>query len=555
MMNANTFFHIYCSIPLKALVAYRLHVGSFTGEANDIDERSRGTFLGVIEKIPHLLSLGVNAVFIQPLLTWDESRGCYYPISFFSVMGCYGPGGDSISASLAFKELVKELHRNGIEVILDVVYSHTAENGDDKPKLMSFRGIDNATYYICDQFGAVAKSEFGTDNSFNCNHPIAQNLIMDSLQYLVDEFHVDGFCFVNAACLVTGPHGQELSRPVLVEAITFDPVLASTKLIADSCSPFNGIWKDTAFPHWRRWCQWNMQYKTDVRRFLRGEPGQLSSFATRLCGSGDMFGDGRGAPYSINHITAPYGLTLTDLVTYSDLEGEISEYSWNSGHEGPVDDPVVIETRVKQVRNFLMTLFLSQGVPVLNMGDEYGATKEGMFDVDSSTCFQWDAVESEYGKQTIHLIASLVKLRTRRDDLLQGLGTLTWHGIQPEQPLWESEESNVLAVSLHSNPGQQKPKQTFGDLYFAYNPHAIPIPITLPEPPKGMIWVRIADTSLTFPDNFPTEGKPVIVDQDGPSPISVYELQPHSSVILEAHVGTLPAKPIHSPAQRRSKDI
>ncbi|KAG0562914.1 hypothetical protein KC19_9G182500 [Ceratodon purpureus] len=529
-------------ISLEALVAYRLHVGAFTSEAEDVENVSRGTFLGVLKKVPHLRRLGVNAVILQPVFAWDEGKGCYYPISFFSVMGCYGSSDNSLSASLALKSLVKELHQNGIEVILDVVYSHTAEGGDDGPKAMSFRGIDNATYYICDKFGVVAKSEYGTDNCFNCNHPTVQKLIMDSLQYIVDEFHIDGFCFQNAACLITGPHGQELSRPVLVESISFDSVLANVKVIADMCSPINGVSKDVTFPHWKRWCEWNTQFKIDVRRFLRGEPDQLSRFATRLCGSGDLFADGRGTQYSFNHVTAPYGLTLTDLVSYSDVEGEISEYSWNCGHEGAVSDPLVIETRVKQVRNFLTTLFLSQGVPVLNMGDEYGNTKEGILDIDNSTYFQWEALESEFAKQTIHLIGSLVALRARRKDLLQTRGflelkMLTWHGIRPEEPLWESSEINILAVSLQSGAVQQSTSETFGDLYIAYNPHPVLILVTLPEAPSDMIWIRVADSSLPFPDSFPEEGKPLQIKTDPSSLKPVYKLQPYSSLILEACPG------------------
>lgn len=534
----------FCSrIPLETLVAYRLHVGTFTGEAENVDETSRGTFLGVLEKIPYLRSLGVNAVILQPIFAWDESKGCYYPISFFSVMSCYGSSGDSRSASFALKKLVKELHRNGIEVILDVVYSHTAENGDDGPKPTSFRGIDNATYYICDKFGVVAKSDYGTENSFNCNHPTVQKLIMDSLQYIVDEFHIDGFCFKNAACLITGPHGQGLSRPMLVESISFDSVLANVKLIADLCSPINGVWKDVTFPHWKRWCEWNTQYKIDVRRFLRGEPDQLSSFATRLCGSGDLFADGRGTQYSLNHITSPYGFTLTDLVSYSDEEGDISEYSWNCGHEGPTDDPLVIEIRVKQVRNFLTTLFLSQGVPVLNMGDEYGNTKEGVLDVDNSTCFQWEAMDSEFGKQITHLIRSLLALRIRRSDLLQVRGfldlkRLTWHGLKPEQPLWECTESNILAVSLQSDIMQPNANKSLGDLYIAYNPHPVSMMVTVPDAPADMIWLRIADTSLPFPDNFLVEGQPLQIEVDASS--YVYDLHPYSSVILEARAGAGP---------------
>ncbi|OAE34796.1 hypothetical protein AXG93_2528s1620 [Marchantia polymorpha subsp. ruderalis] len=488
----------YPRIPLERLVVYKLNVASFTSdESSGLEESVRGTFEGIARKVQHLVDLGVNAVILESVFEHDDCR--LNPISFFAPAARYG-SGDCLSASTSLKKMVKELHSHGIEVILDVVYSHTAEGGDDTPKNISFRGIDNSTFYILDGFGKVVASEFGTSNAFNCNHPVVQRMIVDSLRHWVEEYHVDGFVFVNGSALVTGPHGQQLSRPVLVEAISFDPVLASTKLIVDTFSPFTRSSKSLPFPHWRRWCELNSLFRNDARRFLRGDIGELSSFATRLCGSGDIFANGRGPSYSMNFVTGPYGFTLADLVSFSESSGSSTEFSWNCGAEGPTEDPLVLETRVKQVRNFIMALLLSEGVPVFNMGDEYGHSKGGQIDLEES---------SFLGARFIA-------------DKQEGVGGLE-----------------------------------VADLFIAFNPHGDAVLATFPECSTGMTWYRIADTSLPHPDDFVLEGVPINT-QISTSLGGTYEVQPYSSVLFEARQRSIMPKgrsTLKFPAAAPSKQL
>ncbi|KAL3693914.1 hypothetical protein R1sor_007565 [Riccia sorocarpa] len=522
----------YPRIPLEELVMYKLNVASFTSdESSGLEEAVRGTFEGVAQKVQHLLSLGVNAVVLEPVFEHEDCRRS--PLSFFAPAACYG-SGDSFSASLSLKKMVKELHKHGIEVILDVVYSHTAEGGDDAPRNISFRGVDNSIFYILDGFGKVVPSELGTPNAFNCNHPFVQRLIVDSLRHWVEEYHVDGFVFVNGEALITGPHGQQLSRPVLVEAISFDPVLASSKLIVDNLSPFTRLEKSLAFPHWKRWCEWNTSFRNDTRRFLRGEAGFLSRFATRLCGSGDIFASGRGPSYSMNYVTSSCGFTLADLVSFSESDGASSEFSWNCGAEGPTEDPFVLESRVKQVRNFIMAIFLSEGIPVLNMGDEYGHSKGGQITLDESLSqFFWSYLESDFGKQITRLIKSLVDLRGRRKDLFQRThyaapGSVTWHGADSQEPQWDAQTCCFLAARLFAGTQECAGGQDVADLYIAFNPQGDAVLATLPECAKGMAWYRVADTSLPYPDDFVPDGVQITS-----SVVGTYEVQSYSSVILE----------------------
>eukprot|EP00250_Pteridium_aquilinum_P016538 c23149_g1_i1 orf=170-2869(+) len=526
---------VHVDIPLEEVVAYRLNVTKFTADkSSGLEDNVLGTFDGLQDKIYHFKSLGVNSIILEPIFFSQKKKNSFYPLSFFAPMDCFGPAKTSASSSLSLKRAIKELHNNQIEVLLDVVYTHTGENNDEAPETISFRGIDNATYYILDQNGRVSGSELGAENCFSCNHPVVQTMILDSLRHWVVEYHIDGFCFVNASALTKGPHGEELSRPLLVEAISFDPVLSRRKLFADTTSPFTRNSKDFTFPHWKRWCLWNNKYQEDVRRFIRGDKQQLSSFATRLCGSGDIVADGRGPCYSLNHVTSPYGLTLVDLVSYSaNIEAD-SEQSWNCGEEGRTINQSVLTIRVKQVRNFLMCLFLSQGIPILNMGDEYGLSKGGSLSIDQRRDFKWDALKLEFGKQIAHLIASLSAFRARRKDLFQRkdfvkLEHIQWHGVEINKPKWKSAESSFIAASLLSE------KANMGGIYIGFNSGDAPVVASLPKPSAGLTWHQIADTSLPYPQNFQETGVPLILTKgEASAPIKTYEVQSYSSILLEA---------------------
>lgn len=518
-------------LPLESLVIYRLNVELFTSDkSSGLQADFQGTFLGLIHKIYHLKNLGVNAVMLEPIFAFDRRQGAFYPYNFFAPMDTYGPLGNGISASTSLKEMVKSFHENGIEVILEVVYTHTAEKDDTAPETISFRGIDNTSYYMLDKNNEDAAA----DSSFNCNNPIAQKLILDSLRHWVNEYHVDGFSFTNSQSLVKGPHGENLSRPPLIEAISFDPILSKTKIIADPCLPFIVPNKEIRFPHWKRWAEMNLMFQDDVRKFLRGDKDQLSNFATRLCGSGDLFTDGRGPCFSLNYITRNFGLSLVDLVSFSDTHAS-TELSWNCGEEGPTNSCLILERRLKQIRNFLFILLVSLGVPVLNMGDEYGQTKGGSTYLNDRKPFDWDALKTEFGVQTTHFIGFLNSFRVRRSDLLQRksflkIENLNWHGHRPNQPQWEDPSSSFIAVSIKPEERQSEVRSTW-DLYIGFNSQQSSEKVTLPQLADGILWHRLVDTSLPFPKTFSREATSMDLP---PIRFTTYEIKPHSCVLFEA---------------------
>eukprot|EP00850_Spirogloea_muscicola_P006941 SM000034S12695 [mRNA] locus=s34:192552:199976:- [translate_table: standard] len=533
-------------LPMQKLSVYDMNVRGFTiDESSRVDEELRGTFAGVIEKIEHLLNLGVNAVLLQPIAAFDENQGFNFPISFFAPDPSFGPQGSGLAASFWLKAMVKELHKHGIEVFMNVLYSHTAERSDENPLTVSFRGIDSSVYYIIDQHGGLAVPEYGAGCEFNCNHPAVQKMIVDSLRHWVEEYHIDGFSFPNAVALTTGPHGQEVSRPLLVEAMSFDPVLADVKLIADPSSPPTGQVKDMTFPHWGRWSEWNVDFKDDVRRWMRGEFGQLSRLAATLVGSVDVLANGRGPHHAFNRITASYGFSLADLVSFSSE----SEISWNSGEEGPSDNFMVMETRVRQVKNFLFCLLMAQGVPVVSMGDEYGHTKGGStLPEDTDSCFRWDALDSDFGRHVTRFISCLSAFRKRRQALLQRRDFLppnrvTWHGLTPLQPAWDSPDSCFLGFEIQSAPSSnasRKPRPAViadpdkGNLYIAFNAHHYPVTITLPEASDGMGWFRVVDTSLNSPHDYDLGGTEIHPAEEGLE--CKYDLQSYGALLLEARI-------------------
>ncbi|GJP31200.1 hypothetical protein CLOM_g9886 [Closterium sp. NIES-68] len=540
------------NIPPEQLVVYRLNVAAFTADdSSGVSEAGQGTFLGVLEKVDHLLALGVNAVLLQPISAFDETQGPYYPINFFAPMPSYGPND-------TLKLLVRELHARGIEVHLEAVVSHTAEGSDDTPKPISFRGVDNRAYYINDAFGKQVMPEYGAPNAFNCNSPVALSLILDAVHHWVEEYHIDGFSFVNSSALTTGPHAQPLSRPPLVEALAFDPLLAQVKLVADAAMPLLSSQKAFSFPHWKRWQEMNSAFCFDIRRFVSGQPGQISGLATRLCGSGDLFSSGRGPAFAFNYVTAFQGLTLADLVSYS-VE---SEASWNCGVEGVSDDEGVMRTRLKQVRNYLAVLFLSLGVPVLTAGDEYGHSKAAELAADySESPFLWSTLQSDLGAQLTRFIGSLANFRRRRTLLLQRKDfffgeDILWHGAFPNQPEWDNPNCCFLACTIQSAGIESSakeaaeeagvplttaapavaPAEAVGDLYFAFNAHGTEMIVELPAPPVGMMWHLVVDTAKDYPADIteiPAQGVPPSIAA-ATRVSSPYCMEPFSVIALEA---------------------
>ncbi|GMH28994.1 hypothetical protein Nepgr_030837 [Nepenthes gracilis] len=506
-------------LPMEKLLVYRLNIMRFTEDkSSNLPADVAGTFSGVSEKLQHFKDLGFNALLLEPIFPFDDKKGPYFPFHFFSPVNLYGPSGSSVLAIKSMKEMIKRMHENGIEVYLEVVFTHTDEDGP-------LQQIDYSSYCYAD--GVVFQ---GPGDALNCNYPNVQQFILESLRYWVTEFHIDGFCFMNALYLLRGFHGEYLSRPPLVEAIAFDPVLSETKIIADSWDPHNFVSKGIHFPHWKRWAEINSSFCVDVRSFVRGE-GMLSNLATRFCGSGDVFSDGRGPAFSFNFITRNFGLSLVDLVSFSSSE-YASELSWNCGEEGPTNRKVVLERRIKQIRNFLLILFVSLGVPIFNMGDECGLSSGGSLAYSDRKPLNWNALSTAFGHQTTQFISFLSALRKRRCDLLEKRNFMSpeiikWHGSDLLPPRWDDPSAKFLAMTLHAESLEVQPR---GDLYIAFNAAGHSENVCLPSLPEEMEWVRLVDTALPFPGFFSSNGDPVLGQM---SELVTYEMKSYSCVIFE----------------------
>ncbi len=383
--------------PLSETIIYEAHLRGFTANPNS-QTTLPGTYRAFREKIPYLRKLGVTAVEFLPIQEFNEME--YFQENMkrkdlrnfwgYSTLAFFAPNGRYAAATYGqqvkeFKNLVMALHRADIEVILDVVFNHTAEGGDGGPTY-SLRGIDNSIYYMMNGGGAHYLNYSGCGNTMNSNHPVVRDFILNCLRYWVLHMHVDGFRFDLASILTRGTDGELLPEPPIVEHIAEDPVLRHTKIIAEAWDAA-GTYQVGSFPS-ERWSEWNGRYRDDVRRFWLGERGTLGAFATRICGSADLYQKNGQSPLkSINFITSHDGFTLADLVAYTkkhnetngedNRDGDNQNYGQNFGVEGPTDDEKILALRRRQQKNFLATLFLSQGVPMLVAGDEFGRTQQG----------------------------------------------------------------------------------------------------------------------------------------------------------------------------------
>ncbi|XP_068641390.1 isoamylase 3, chloroplastic isoform X2 [Aristolochia californica] len=535
------------NIPEKDLVVYEMNVRAFTAdESSGVDPEKRGSYLGVIEKIPHLLELGINAVELLPIFEFDEFEFQRFPnprdhlintwgystINFFAPMSRYASaGGGPVAASQEFKEMVKALHGAGIEVILDVVYNHTNEADDEHPYITSFRGIDNKVYYMLDLHNPVQLLNFsGCGNTLNCNHPVVMELILDSLRHWVTEYHVDGFRFDLASVLCRGTNGSPLSSPPLIKAIAKDDVLSSCKIISEPWD-CGGLYLVGKFPNWDRWAEWNGKYRDDVRKFIKGDLGMKGSFATRLAGSSDLYQVNKRKPYhSINFVIAHDGFTLYDLVAYNfkhnDANGEggrdgsNDNFSWNCGVEGESSDPYICALRSRQMKNFHLALMISQGTPMMLMGDEYGHTRYGnnnSYGHDTAiNHFQWKQLESKKNSH-FRFFSEVIKFRHQHPALGQDKflkeGDITWH-----ESNWENYDSRFLAFTLHDRDHR--------DLYLAFNAHDYFVETVVPSLTHKRQWYRVVDTNLPSPDDFVPGGVSGVKD--------TYNVAPFSSILLEA---------------------
>jgi glycogen operon protein len=392
--------------PSSQTIVYEMHVAGFTRHSSSgVAEERRGTFAGLIEKIPYLQQLGVTAVELLPVFQFD-TQDCppgrvnywgYAPVSFFSPHQAFSSCHDPLGPVDEFRDMVKVLHRAGIEVILDVVFNHTAE-GDQRGPTLSFRGLDNSIYYILEQDRSYYSNYTGCGNTLNANNPIVRRMIVDSLRYWVEEMHMDGFRFDLASILTRDASGHVLANPPVLWDIESDPILAGTKMIAEAWDAA-GLYQVGGFVG-DSWKEWNGRFRDDARSFFRGEDGSVARFVDRLLGSPEIYGHEEREPeQSVNFVTCHDGFTLNDLVSYdqkhneangeNNRDGADDNRSWNCGAEGPTDDPEVEKLRNRQVKNFLTVTMLSLGMPMILMGDEVRHTQAG------NNNAYWEALDFE----------------------------------------------------------------------------------------------------------------------------------------------------------------
>ena len=543
-------------VPLKRppaqTIIYEMHVRGFTRHPNsDVAPEIRGTYRGLIEKIPYLQQLGITAVELLPVFQYD-AQDCppglvnywgYQPIAFFAPHRAYSSRQDPMGPSDEFRDMVKALHRAGIEVILDVVFNHSAEGGEDGPT-MCFRGIDNSAYYLLDPNDPSRYLDFsGCGNTLNTNHPTVRRLIEDSLRYWVQEMHVDGFRFDLAAVLSRDSDGHMMANPPLLWDIESDPVLAGIKVIAEAWDAA-GLYQVGSFVG-DSWKEWNGRFRDDIRSFFRGDNGFVQSFADRILGSLAIYGHkNREAEECVNFVTCHDGFTLNDLVSYNtkhnegngenNRDGADDNRSWNHGVEGPSDDPSIEKLRSRQVKNMLAVTLLSLGLPMIMMGDEVRRTQHGNNNGychdDETTWFDWTLLDKyqDVYQFTQRLIARRL-LRDTNPDLqrftlnqILNAGFIEWHGVKINQPDW-SDTSHTIAFSAHSTRHNHRH-------HFIFNAYWEPLDFDLPPVAGGdqHPWRRLIDTSFDSPED-------VVSHQDSqPVPGLTYRAGPRSVVLLWA---------------------
>ena len=541
-------------IPQRDLVIYEMHVRSFTQHSSS-GVRYKGTFAGIIEKIPYLKELGVNCIELMPVFEFDEFEharevngrklvnywgystvGFFAPKAGYAVSAPYGMEADEL------KNMIRQLHKNGIEVILDVVFNHTAEGNENGPYI-SFRGIDNRTYYLLTPEGYYHNFS-GCGNTMNCNHPVVRNFVLDCLRYWVSAYHVDGFRFDLASIMSRDEDGTPMMDPPLLDLIAHDAVLGRSILIAEAWDA-GGLYQVGTFPSWKRWSEWNGKYRDCVRRFIKGDAGCAPELYERIGGSEDLY-RGRSANASVNFITCHDGFTLYDLVSYNEKhnedngednrDGTNDNDSWNCGAEGETRDPEINALRFRQMKNMLTILFTSRGIPMLLSGDEFANTQFGN---NNAYCQDNEISWLNWNGRTRHpelfdyvrrLIAFRkahpVLRRSRFDTGYNGTGypELSFHGTKP----WELDRSAPTLTFAYLYAEDHEKYNTEKDcfIYTAVNAHWEPHTFELPVIPAGMQW-HLAFDSSGFSEEAGQE--PVNRRQDA------VELGARSSVVLVAY--------------------
>lgn len=548
-------------LPVPELVIYELHVRGFTRHPSS-GVAHPGTFDGLREKIPYLRDLGINCVELMPVFEFDEHENFrfnpatgeplhnywgYSTLAFRAPKAGFAARAESGHEVDELKDLVKAFHAAGIQVILDVVFNHTAEGAAAGP-VISFRGLDNHTYYLLAPNGDYLNFS-GCGNTLDCNNPVVRDFVLDCLRYWAAEYHIDGFRFDLASVLGRDSRGHPLPNPPLLESIAYDPVLAHCELIAEAWDA-GGLYQVGNFPSYGRWMEWNGKFRDAARRFLRGDDNSVGEMVQRILGSPDLYREsGRTPSASVNFITCHDGFTLADLFSYREKrnlengednqDGGNDNHSWNCGAEGPTDDPRVNALRRRCAKNAVALLLVSQGVPMLSMGDEMGRTQRGN---NNPYChdtawnwLDWGLLEAHDGlhrftKTLVAFRRSHTSLHrsdwfTGEDCIGSGYPDISWHGVEPGRPDW-GERSHSLAFMIcgqhdHALGG---PGEFF---YAAFNMHADELVFQLPALPTRWRWHLLADTAQESPgDIHPPAEAPALDDQ------SRCRLLPHSTVLL-----------------------
>jgi isoamylase len=540
--------------PSARTIVYEMHVRGFTRHpSSGVPEKKRGTFAGLIEKIPYLQELGITAVELLPVFQFDAqdvpaglvNYWGYQPVSYFAPHQAYSSRQDALGPVDEFRDMVKALHRASIEVILDVVFNHTSE-GDHTGPTLSFRGLDNSIYYILQQDRSRYADYSGCGNTLNANHPVVRRMIVDSIRYWVDQMHVDGFRFDLASILARDPSGQVMSNPPVLWDIESDPSLAGTKMIAEAWDAA-GLYQVGSFIG-DSWKEWNGRFRDDARSFFRGDTCSVLPFADRMLGSPEVYAHKEREPeQSINFVTCHDGFTLNDLVSYdrkhneanndNNRDGADDNRSWNCGVEGPTDDPAVEKLRNRQVKNFLTATMLSIGMPMILMGDEVRHTQRGNNNGyghdDEDNWFDWRLLNQHADvHRFVRLLIARRLLRTTQHEVQRlSLNQLlrqaksSWHGVKLGRPDWGGDSHSIAFSAEMRHEDLQ--------IHLILNAYWGPLDFELPPVNKGQEnpWRRWIDTALDSPHD--------IVDwQQAPSiPGYTYRAEARSVVVLYATVG------------------
>lgn len=509
-------------IPMEDLIIYEMHVRGFTKDASS-GVAHPGTFHGIMEKIPYLKELGINAVELMPIFEFDEMRDHrvidgrelldywgYNTVSFFAPNTSYASDREYNHVGTELKQLIKTLKENGIEVILDVVFNHTAEGNEDGP-FFSFKGIDNNVYYMLTPDGNYYNFS-GCGNTVNCNHPVVQQMIVECLRYWVTTYRVDGFRFDLASILGRNEDGTPMDKPPLLQTLAFDPILGDVKLIAEAWDA-GGLYQVGNFPSWKRWSEWNGKYRDDLRDFLKGGYWKAPEAALRISGSSDLYNPfERGTNASINFITCHDGFSLYDLYSYNhkhneangwnNTDGSDDNRSWNCGAEGDTKDPLILKLRYRMIKNAFAVLICSRGTPMFLPGDEFCDTRFGNnnpYCQDNLTSWlDWKLLDThrdifEFCKYMIHFRRNHPAIRKSIAQSHCGFPPISQHGATP----WDDNFTQDSKIVCTMFAGHDEKQDLEDIVYLAVNPYWESILIHLPKLPEPLQWHLAVDTSLS----------------------------------------------------------